>query len=261
MSTTSEHGAGVFARRGERGAAFTMTATPGIRSGPTRSARVASVSAGLLGAFALWVAVTAHGPDRRLFPGPPGAPRTTIYLIDNGFHTDLALPRASLLKRSGPASLAAVQTTNRPWLVFGWGDQRFYAQSGFTGARTLDAFRALFLPGNPSVVRIEGLLRSPDRIYVAGAVRAITVSDAGLARLEARIDRSLALGPDGRPLPGPATGEAQTLFYRGVEAFSVPHLCNHWTADLLHAAGLPITPVIDTLPAGLRLDLKLRARV
>jgi len=237
-----------------------MTIAPAIRRGPKR-ARVVAISVGLLGALAAWVAVTAHGPDRRLFPGPPGAAWTTIYLIDNGFHTDLALPAASLLAHRGPASLAAAETTHQPWLAIGWGDERFYSQSGFTSARVLDALRALFLPGNPSVVRIEGLPRPPDQIYVASAVQPILVTDAGLERLEARIDRSLALGPDGRPLRGPTSDASDAAFFRSVEHFSLAHLCNHWIAELLHSAGLPTTPVIDTLPAGLRLDLKIRARV
>ena len=48
-------------------------------------------------------------------------------------------------------------------------------------------------------------------------------------------------------------------FFVSGEGFSLVHLCNHWEAELLHAAGLPTTPVLDTLPAGLVLDLKLRS--
>ena len=55
-----------------------------------------------------------------------------------------------------------------------------------------------------------------------------------------------------------AAGEA---FFKSSEGFSLAHLCNHWTAGLLVAAGLPMTPVLDTLPAGLRLDLRLRSGV
>ena len=37
------------------------------------------------------------------------------------------------------------------------------------------------------------------------------------------------------------------------------NVCNHWVSDMLSAAGLPVTPVLDTVPPGLLLDLKMRA--
>ena len=212
--------------------------------------------------FALlaWILATARGRDAALFPPAAGA-GAQIYLIDNGFHTDLALPRASVLARGGALAEAAAATTPDPWIVVGGGDERFYTQSGFTAARVADALRALFWPGNPSVLRIEGLPLAPDRVYVRSAVQPIRVSDAGLARLEARVDRSFALGPNGRPEPGSRSEDADRRFFRSGEHFSALHICNHWTSELLNAAGLPTTPVVDTIPAGLRLDLRLRARI
>jgi hypothetical protein len=124
-----------------------------------------------------------------------------------------------------------------------------------------DALRALFWPGNPSVVRIGGLPRAPDLVYVKSAVQPIVISRAGLDRLEARADSSLRVGADGRPVPGPRADDADTAFFRSREHFSALHICNHWTSDLLNAAGLPTSPVVDTIPAGLRLDLKVRAGI
>lgn len=207
----------------------------------------------------MWIAGTAHPRDPGLFPGPPGVARTRIYLLDNGFHTDLVLPRRSVMARPGAFARAASVATSQPWIVVGWGDEGFYTRTGLTAGRTLDGLRALFWPGNPSVVRLEGLPRPPDQVYVASAVKPIWVTDAGLAPMEARVDRSLALGADGRLLPGPASGERDVAFFRSRESFSVLHVCNHWTSDLLHAAGLPTTPVLDTTPAGLKLDLAIRA--
>jgi broad specificity phosphatase PhoE len=75
----------------------------------------------------------------------------------------------------------------------------------------------------------------------------------------ARVDRSFALGPDGAPqAQAVAHGPGEQFFASG-EAFSGLHLCNHWAAETLNAAGLAVTPVLDTVPAGLVLDLKLRA--
>jgi hypothetical protein len=57
----------------------------------------------------------------------------------------------------------------------------------------------------------------------------------------------------GKGLYGPS------LFYRADRSFHIFNVCNHWAADMLSAAGLPMTPVLDTVPAGLLLDLKMRA--
>ena len=89
-------------------------------------------------------------------------------------------------------------------------------------------------------------------------MRPITLSRAGLAALLARADRSLAPGPGGAPIMAPIRRVPDEAFFASKERFSLIHLCNHWTAELLNAAGLPVTPVIDTLPAGLALDLGLR---
>jgi len=150
-------------------------------------------------------------------------------------------------------------TTNAPWIVLGWGDEGFFTATGVSAARAADGLRALFAPGNPSVVRIEGLPRSPDQIYARKAVRGILVTHVGLGALEARAESSLAHDASGGPIRGPVSVERDTAFFRSVEHFSILRVCNHWTADLLNAAGLPVTPVIDTIPAGLKLDLSLRA--
>ena len=60
--------------------------------------------------------------------------------------------------------------------------------------------------------------------------------------LRARVAASLMLDEQGR-----ATARAQrpgddAVFYASRETFWIGHLCNHWTADLLSAAGLPIRP-------------------
>src|SRR5205085_5287824 len=90
----------------------------------------------------------------------------------------------------------------------------------------------------------------------------IDLSEAGFARLAERLDATIAreeetdfpieLGPG---LYGPS------LFFRANGAFHLFHVGNHWLADLLNAAGLPTTPGLATLPAGLFFDLGWRAGV
>ena len=48
--------------------------------------------------------------------------------------------------------------------------------------RVLDGLRSLFLPGNPSAVRFDGLRDAPDRIYETRSVHAVRLSHAGTGR-------------------------------------------------------------------------------
>lgn len=182
-----------------------------------------------------------------------------IFLVDNGFHSDLAIPRAAILARGGRLAHAAVATTSAPWVLVGWGDARFYEDQSPWQGRILDGLRAL-LGGRPTVVHLEGVGMSPDVAWRDGVHR-LVVSPAGLAALLGRADRAFRLGADGTPVPVAVAAASGEAFFESGEDFSLVHLCNHWTAELLHAAGLPVTPVLDTLPAGLVLDLKLRAGV
>jgi uncharacterized protein (TIGR02117 family) len=209
-------------------------------------------------ALALLVALTARPGDRRLYPGDPGQAKTTVYIVENGFHSDLVAPRQALFAKPHPAALAAAMATDKPWVAIGWGDARFYSQPRVGLSQALSGLRALLPIGNRSVLHLEGWATAPDPVRDAG-VHPIQLTDAGLERIFARVDRSLDLDTDGQPQRIQGPGVPDGGYFKSVERFSLLHVCNHWTADLLDAAGVPTTPVIDTLPIGLQADLKLRA--
>jgi hypothetical protein len=200
---------------------------------------------------------TAKGGDPARYPARAGQ-GVTVFLVDNGFHSDIAAPTAEIEANGGALAQAARQTSNQPWTLIGWGDARFYEASSSVLSRIPDGLAAL-MGGRPTVVHLEGVWGRPDRVWTSG-VRPITLSRAGLAALLARADDSLIHSYVGAPVMAPIRRDPGEAFFASRERFSLVHLCNHWTAELLHAAGLPVTPVIDTLPAGLALDLDLRAR-
>ena len=141
----------------------------------------------------------------------------------------------------------------RPWIVYGWGDLGFYTAKGYSVARALDGLRALFHPGNPSVIRVFGVDRQPDQAY-QGAT-AIHVSRAGLNALMDHMSGSFTI-QDGAPIAAP--GVADDIFFKSREHFSILRLCNNWTSDQLAAAGLKTSPVTDGLAPFLDLDLRWR---
>jgi uncharacterized protein (TIGR02117 family) len=224
----------------------------------TKSRAVRVVSIAIVTFVLLLTLAMAKGGDPALYPARPGQ-GVTVFLVDNGWHSDIAVPTAAIEAHGGALSQAAKATSAMPWVLIGWGDARFYEASSSALSRIPDGMAAL-IGGRPTVVHLEGVWGQPDLVWRTG-VRPITLSQAGLAALLARADRSLILNYAGAPVISPIHREPGEAFFASRERFSLVHLCNHWTAELLHAAGLPTTPVLDTVPAGLRLDLGLRAGV
>jgi uncharacterized protein (TIGR02117 family) len=221
-----------------------------------RRPKLRELSAGAILLLIVLTLATARPGDPRLYP-PKGGVVQVVYLIDNGFHTDLILPRYPIVARGGPLAAAAAATSTDDWIMVGWGDARFYEATSPWQDRLLDAARAA-LGGRATTVHLEGVAVRPDRAWRTG-VHPIFVSGPGLTALLARVDRSFALNPAGAPIALPVPRQPGEAFFASREDFDLFHLCNHWTAELLAAAGLPTTPVLDTVPGGLWLDLQLRA--
>jgi hypothetical protein len=209
----------------------------------------------LLLALAAMFGVSKPG-DPALWPAR-GADRVTVYMVDNGYHSNLVVPRAALASSGGPSARALRSVPPGPWVAIGWGDRRFYTESGFDLRRALDGLRALFAPGNPSVTMLEPMHAAPDRLWRTGVVR-LELSRPGFAAMVRRVDRSLVLR-GGNPVAGPRGPNPQSRFFESNEHFSLFKLCNHWAAGVLNAGGLPIRPVLDTWGSGLAFDLKTRA--
>ena len=213
----------------------------------------------LAGALVLLVLINFRSGNPHLYPGQRSETKTEIFLIDNGLHTDLVLPREALLRAPHLTGRAMALTTRAPWIMIGFGDAKFYTEEGFSRARILDGFRAMFFPNNPSVVRIGGLTLSPDHAWTTG-VYAIYLSHDGAEALLRRIDRALATDAAGAPIPSIPIRNDEA-FFTNTEHFSLVHICNHWTAELLNAAGLPVNLFLATIPAALIADLKWQAHL
>lgn len=174
----------------------------------------------------------------------------TGYLLDNGFHTDLALPRAALATGDDALSRALARTPPGEWILIGWGDARFYVDQSPVQNRLPDGLRAFFAPGNASVVMLDPYQGDPDRLGRPEQRRALRLSPQGFAALRARLAASLA-EPDGEPVLAAARTGDDARFFASTETFWIGHLCNHWTAGLLNAAGVPVRPFRSIVSAEL----------
>ena len=212
--------------------------------------------------------VTARSGDRNLWPAPSDARTIEVFVVNHGYHSGIIVPRAALASVAGERDIAtlghiAVRFDAHDWLEIGWGDQEFYTQVATIESLSVPmALRALLLPNNRSVLHVVGFNNHPRQAFARVDMVSINISEAGFTRLVEQLDVSFTreeendfpveLGPG---LYGPS------LFFRANGAFHLFHVCNHWVADLLNAAGLPTTPVLATLSAGLIFDLKWRAGV
>ncbi len=220
----------------------------------------------LLGLLLIATVLTARSGDPALWPPAPGNATVEIHVVSHGYHAGVAVLRtdvAEVASWQGKTALLAVtqQFAAYRWLEIGWGDEGFYRSVPDAASLTFAlAVRALFRPGNASVVHVVGLNNPPRMAFPHSDIVRIELSQDGFERLLGRLDASFARSGEGAsPVDlGPGL-YGPSRFFRAVDAFHIFNVCNHWVARLLSDAGLPTAPVLATLPPGLLLDLQWRS--
>ena len=191
---------------------------------------------GLIAALLTWV----RPGDMTLPPAAPGQ-GVAIHILDNGFHTDIALPRARLEARGGPLAEAVRELPPGDWVLAGWGDARFYVDQRPIHHRLPDGARAFLRPGNPSVVMLDPYGRDPAVAWGDARRQSLTLSPRAFDAMAARIEASLAL-ENGRARIATRRPGDDAVFLASRERFSVLRLCNHWSAEVLNAGGVAVRP-------------------
>ena len=217
--------------------------------------------------FVTAVIVTARRGDSSVWPPRPGAPTTEVFVVSHGYHAGIIVPRRALAEeasRRGLISIGHVVTRFAAFdrLEIGWGDEAFYREVPTAASLNVAlAVRALFRPGNPSVLHIVGVNDDPRDAFTRSDMVRIELGEASFARLADKLDAAFARDATGRPEDlGPGL-YGPSLFFRANGTFHIFNVCNHWLAGLLDAAGVPTAPVLATLPFGLLADLEWRAGV
>ena len=212
--------------------------------------------AGLILLFALVLlaastAATWRSGDPSLYPAPTADEGVTIFVVSNGYHTGLAVSRAAVIGLARADTGYALHVVSErfvgyPWLLFGWGEEKFYmARSPEPAAQIRLALRALLWPSNDSVLHVHGLLSDPVKTFAPPQIVMLRLSDSGSRSLVDSIAAtfSTTMGIPKDLGPGLHPG---SLFYRANGRFSILSVCNHWTDSMLAAAGLPGSPVLAT---------------
>ncbi|WP_136657258.1 TIGR02117 family protein [Nitratireductor sp. XY-223] len=179
----------------------------------------------------LWTAPRLELPDTH--------PSNTIYVLSNGFHSDIALPVKD--GRSPVGTL--VRNADFPYgieearyLIIGWGSQTAYTSLLALSDLTLDiVVRSLAF--DQTVMHVLPTRGAP---HGTGVYR-VELNDAQYERLVHFIAASFRTGPDGSAelIPGVTQGFGD-VFYRANGRFSPFYGCNAWTGHALRQAGVPV---------------------
>jgi len=153
-----------------------------------------------------------------------------IFLVDNGVHTDLALPAEALARLVRATDLRVPGHANAGHVLVGWGDRDFYLNTpSWWELNPLRAASALVGAGK-TVVHVSHIPEPR-----AGArVRALILRPEEYARLVAYVRATLTDGP---AVSGYGPNDA---FYPARGGYSAIRTCNQWTANALKAAGIKI---------------------
>lgn len=165
---------------------------------------------------ALWTWTAPGDPGlARLKPGETPIP---VYVLDNGFHSDLVLPRAALTAQPGPLTDAVMSLEPGDWILVGWGDAKFYVDQRPIAERLPDGARAFFAPGNASVLMLRPEAQHPEQGFLPEGRRVLQLSPAAVAAMRTRIENSLDLSRGApfvaatRERSGPLLRQPRALF-------------------------------------------------
>ena len=159
----------------------------------------------------------------------------TIYLADNGIHSDIVLPAkaegldwASVVPRSDTAAASA----DARWVAFGSGEEHVYLDTPtWWDIRPGTVWAAL--TGSRRVLHVEWV---EDPSYAA---REIRLRPEEYRRLWAAIRGDFQTGPDSRTVRISHTGyDCCDAFYRARGRFNALSTCNTWAANKLRIAGV-----------------------
>src|SRR5262249_31305877 len=110
--------------------------------------------------FVVATIAPARWGDRTLWPPAPGAPTTEVFIVSHGYHAGIIVPRAALAEQASRRGLGALgylatRFADFDRLEIGRGDQGLFRQVPTAESVTMaPAIRALFRPGNPSVLHV-----------------------------------------------------------------------------------------------------------
>lgn len=172
-----------------------------------------------------------------LFPQAMGEQTRTIYVVSHDWHAGIVVRQSDIHQPDWPKLVEFAQVD---YLEIGWGDKDYYKSSDpglFLGVR------ALLVP-TESVLHIVGLGNPSQALHPNSEIISIELSSAGFEQMIQRISMSFSRDWKGSVFSlGPGLyGFSQ--FYASREKYHLFMTCNAWTAEVLQAAGCPVSSTL-----------------
>ncbi len=189
-----------------------------------------------LAAALAWLAVAAWlGACAAPLPASETEARDqVVYVVSNGWHTAIVVPalRASeFLPEAGDFPEAA-------YLEFGWGDRVYYRAKDPGLAVALEAA----LTPTPAVMHVTVRPRPPMQIPDGDEVVSLALTKSGLRGLIEAIAGDFTRRQGNRAAPLSPGLYPLSRFYEAEGSFHLFNTCNTWTARMLQAGGVALSP-------------------
>ncbi len=166
---------------------------------------------------------------------PPEPLTETILVLDDGWHTEVALPAASL---DEPLARFRGSFPANPWISFSFGERRYELQQKHNA---LDNLIAL-IPG-PGIVMVIGHVATISAGNETLRTTPLKISRAGLDRLQDFLWRDFSPGAYAGAEMLRDAPEFNMRVYASTASYDATYTCNTWTLEALRAAGLPTSPL------------------
>ncbi len=194
-----------------------------------------------------WLTACAAPP---LPPADNGPRIHTVRVVSNGWHTAIVVPRPELVTTG--LLPEADDFPDAAFLEFGWGDRAYYPAKKKTLGMTLRAA----LTATPAVMHMAGLARAPELTYADSEVVAMALTEGSFRHLVRAIAGDFKRPEGGRAEPISRGLYPDSNFYDARGSFHLFDTCNTWTARMLRAGRVNLSPsgviTADELVARLR---------
>jgi len=177
------------------------------------------------------------------------AKTTTVFVLSNGYHTDIALPVQGGVPPAGlPIHASDLERglSNVRYLAIGWGSEAAYTSLVSITDLSLGTI-ATALSFDRSVVHVLPFYGAP---YGEGVYQ-VDLSEDQYRRLTEFVAATFTTRPDGHgELVPDVTHGYGDVFYHARPRFSIFYSCNAWTGTALREAGITVgvwTPFAQSL--------------
>ncbi len=197
-------------------------------------------------------------PDPPLPSAGDGPAVREIHIVSNGWHTVIVLPRAAVADLGRLPE--AADFPDAAFLELGWGDRDYFPAKETTLRMTLDAA----LKPTPAVMHMAGRAHLPQGTRPGSSVVRLMLTERAFERLVRAIADGFERPAGARAQPIAPGLTARSHFYPAEGRFHLFNTCNTWTARMLRAAGIDVSPsgvmTAEDLMSRLRAAARRRSR-